>query len=70
MRRTIVEVLCDRCGAMQRFELTSNYGGQLVATTNIGEMLDRHQWETRRVEHASELLAQDICRACNGSMFH
>ena len=69
MIRIVLEVTCDRCGVIQRFEHTSNHGGQLMATTDIRQMLERHQWETQRVEGASQLLQQDICRACNGRIF-
>lgn len=70
MKRTILEVTCDRCGVIQRFELTSNHGERLAATVNVGAMLDRHQWGEQRIEGGSQFLNEDICRACSGKMFH
>lgn len=70
MIRTILEVTCDACGMIQRFEMGSNHGEQLIATTEVGKMLDRHQWQREfPTGPPSQFRNRDICRACNGSMF-
>jgi hypothetical protein len=69
-QRTIVELTCDRCGVVQRFELSSNHGSRLVATTNMREMMDLHQWEQQKQHGGSQFTMLDICRACNGRQFH
>lgn len=64
MKRTILEVTCDRCGVTQQFETSSNHGMRLVATIEAGTMLDRHQWAERRIEGAGQFITEDVCHVC------
>lgn len=60
-RRCYLEVLCDECGVLARFETLSTE--PLVATLNPNEMILRQGWQTRPIE-GSSFQVRDTCPAC------